>query len=160
MQSRAYSITLSILLLITLIAAMVFFIYGTAVWVVDAEFPFSEFSFGIGFGVAAAAITLALADRTFARRIVKPLFLAFILEYLLAFGTLGLGYISHALQSLALWLHAPAAFLISAVLPGGGRSTIQRDIGLMAVIEWLLIALLVILFQWYMKGRHASGKSA
>ncbi|MCX6924732.1 MAG: hypothetical protein NT154_16190 [Verrucomicrobia bacterium] len=149
------NLTLSVLALTTSVASMLLLMYATVVWCVDIQPPLRILGMGFGLVVLTLAIAWLLADKTALRRMLKPLLLAFVVEYVLAFGTLGLGYISERLQRAALWFHYPGEFLKGLYFSSGSRSTIRRDITCIAIGEWLFIALLLYLVQWYILSRHA-----
>ena len=154
MRLRVLNVVLTILASAVSFGAMVLLIVGTAFWCVNVEPPLLILGLGIGLVAVAVISATCVADRAALKRLLKPLLLAFVSEYALAFGTLGLGWVSEPLFHLAMWLHYPAGLLASALLSGGGRSVIDKEIALTAVVQWVFIALVFYAVQWYRHRRH------
>ncbi len=155
MRSGTTNLALSISALVALASAMLLLIYATVLWVADSHVPLQVLGVGFALAVVALAAACLVGDKAALRRLLMPLALGFIAEYVLAFGTLALGNVSRPLQDAAGWLHYPGELLRELLFSGGGRSTIRRDATTIAAGEWLFIAVLLYLLQWYLRKRSA-----
>jgi hypothetical protein len=151
--SRDINITLNLLALAALVAAIMVLIYATVVWCLDVQAPWRLLAAGLGLGSIAAAFSPCAADRSILKRYGWPPLLAFVAEYCFTFGTLGVECISSPVGNLAMWLHQPAALLGSVIFPAGGRESIRRDIAVSAVAEWVFLLGLILLMRRCRKNR-------
>ncbi len=134
--------------------AMAQLMAGTACWCVAGNGPPPDLLIaGIGSAVLAVTVVVLLADRKVVVRWLKPLLWAFVGEYALAFGTLGLGFVSTATYQFTVPLHYPSLWL-AQLLPNPGRDTIGRDIAFAVVTQWVLIASVIYLVRWYVHRRY------
>lgn len=155
MASRRLNTILSVLAISATIGAALLLIYGTVVWCVDNRAPLHVLGMGIALALVAFALACVVADKTMFRRLFKPLLLGLVVEYALAFGTVGIGYVSERVMTAAMWLHYPGQLLAGLVFSDGSRSTIRRDIACTAIGEWLFIVGIIYLIQWYSRRHHA-----
>ena len=154
MRLRVLNVVLTILASAVSVGAMVLLIVGTAFWCVNVEPPLLILGLGIGLVAVAVISATCVADRAALKRLLKPLLLAFVSEYALAFGTLGLLWLSEPLYRVAIYLHYPAGLVASALLPISDRRDIDREIAFTAVVQWVFIALVFYAVQWYRHRRH------
>jgi hypothetical protein len=143
------------------LSAMAQLMAGTACWCVAGNGPPPDLLVaGVGSAILAVAVAVLLADRGVVLRWLKPLLWAFVGEYALAFGTLGLGFLSTATYQFTLPPHYPLFFLLGQLGPGLDRWGPETGYALVVVTEWLLMASAIYLVWWYVHRRHTRNDRA